>query len=236
MSAVVFVQTMINDVGVFWPIQTVLDSLNEAQLHLYAETRWAITTQTMNLGSGVDIIPIPSGMIIPKWIEGTNLLYNPSVKQRMFPTTQRQLETYLRTWKGDSLGQPLYFALWDATHWRCFPRPDGLGSGPGGTYPMTVFGIGIPNEIADTVTDLIGPFNYTQAVLHYAAALLLELTRPDIADTFIAQANEHVLAFKKRIRNNLSHNIRTLTPGTTRLELQQAGDIAEIPAYYPMET
>ena len=203
---------------------------------MYVETRWAISTASRVLGSGVDIVPIPNTIVVPKWIEGTNCLYQPPVVQRMFPTTQRNLEAYLRTWRGDSLGQPLYFAIWDATHWRCFPRPDGEGLGPNGTYPMTVFGQVYPVEITTTTQDVLGPYNYVNAVSHYAASLLLELTRPDLADIYLQQSAEHVLAFKKRVRNNMSHNIRTLTPGTTRLEIQQAGDIAEIPAYYPLET
>lgn len=235
MSIVVQVQTILNDTGVFWPTTTVLDAVNEAQFAVYAETKWAITTASMSLSSNADIVSIPSSILIPKWIEGTNNLFSPPVVKRFFPTTQRQLEHYLRTWRGANVGQPIYFSLWDATHWRVFPRPDGLGSGPGGVYPFTVFGVGFPSEITGTSADVVGPANYVQCIQNYSVALLLEATRPDLADMYLAQAGEQLLLFKKRLRNNQSHNIRTLKPATSRLELDQAGEVYELPSYYPLE-
>lgn len=235
MSAVSDVQTIINDAGVFWPTQTVLDALNEAQFAVYAETRWAITTQTFALTSGVDIVPIPNQILIPRWIEGTNTLFNPAVVKRFFVTTLRNLETYLRTWKGDNLGQPQYFILWDAQHWRVFPRPDTNGSGPGGTYEFTCFGIGFPSEIVDVSGVIAGPSNYVYGVYYYTAALLLEATRPDLADMYMAQSQEQLLAFKKRLRNQQSHNIRTLKPATIRYEINQIGQVSETPSFFPLE-
>ncbi len=130
----------------------------------------------------------------------------------------------------------MFFVLWDATHWRCFPRPDGSGSGPGGVYPYTVFGLGFPAEVTAFTSSISGPTNYVLSVYNYAAALLLEATRPDLADVYLAQSQEQILLFKKRLRNNQSHNIRTLRPATTQLELNQAGDISELPSYYPLES
>lgn len=229
------IQLMLNDVGVFWPQQQIFDALNEAQLAVYAETKWATTTASLALASGVDIIPIPDSILIPRWIEGTNLNFQPPVVKRFFPTTQRQLEHFLRTWRGDNTGQPIFFSLWDATHWRVFPRPDGSGGGVGGAYDFTVFGIGFPTEITTTTQGLAGPSNYDKAVEYGAVSLLLEATRPDLAQLYQAQADDAVLAFKKRLRNQQSHNIRTLRPATTQLELNQAGDVNELPVYYPLE-
>ncbi len=98
MSVVTDVQAIINDTGVFWPTATVLTAINEAQLAVYAETKWALTTQTMTLGSNADIIPIPSNILLPKWIEGTNTNFQPPMVKRFFPSTQRGLEHFLRTW------------------------------------------------------------------------------------------------------------------------------------------
>lgn len=228
-------QLILNDTGVFWPQQQLYDSINEAQFAVYGETKWAITSQEMVLTYNQDIIPIPSSILIPKWIEGTNNNFAPAVVQRFFPTSLRNLETFLRTWRGNNLGQPTYFVLWDATHWRCFPRPDLLGSGPGGVYPFTIFGIGLPTEITLPTQDVLGPANYRLAVLNYSAALLLEATRPDLADLYLGQAMEQILLFKKRLRNQQSHNIRQLRPATTRYEISQAGQVNEVPSYYPLE-
>lgn len=235
MSAISDIQTIINDVGVFWPEQFIWDALNEAQLAVYSETKWALTTGNMLLGSGVDIVSIPPEILIPKWIEGTNTLFQPAVVKRFFTTSQRNLETFLRTWRGDNVGQPVVFVLWDATHWRVFPRPDGSGSGPDGRYPFTVYGVGLPQEINSTNTVVLGDATYRYAVYNTTVAFLLEATRPDLADMYLAQAGENILNIKKRLRNQQSHNIRTLRPATTRLEIEQAGEISQTPSYYPLE-
>jgi hypothetical protein len=234
MGVITNVQMILNDTGTFWPNQQVLDAINESQFHIFAETKWAVATGSFNLSSGVDVFTIPPQILIPKWIEGTNLNFQPAVVKRFFPTTQRQLEHFLRQWRGDNTGQPVAFSLWDATHFRCYPRPDGKGSGPQGSYPFTLFGIGYPAEIGTDVP-IVGPPNYVSAVEQYAAALLLEATRPDLADLYLSHASDQILAFRKQLRNQQSHNIRTLRPATTQMELQQAGDINELPTYYPLE-
>src|SRR5262249_15627862 len=146
---------------------------------------------------------------------------------RMFPTTQRELEHFLRTWRGAGLDQPSYFSIWDATHLRIFPRPDK-------TYTYTVWGIGWPTEITDTVTALTGPPNYVLAVKHYSVALLLEATRPDLADTYYELAGSQIDLFRRQLRNQQSHNIRRLVPAR-RLDIQHSGTIRELPTYYPLE-
>ncbi|MDE1766571.1 MAG: hypothetical protein KGI27_09935 [Thaumarchaeota archaeon] len=235
MSIVQQVQTLLFDTNVFWPNQWLFDAINEAQFHVYAETRWAITSASFTLNSNADVFPLPGGIQIPRWIEGTNNLIQPPVVKRFFPTTQRNLEAFLRTWRGQNQGQPVYFVIWDATHLRCFPRPDALGSGPGGSYPFAMFGIGTPNEIVDTTTDIIGPATYVQAIQNYAAALLFEATRPDLADMYRSLAEQQILEFKKRLRHFQSHDIWQLVPATTRFEVDQGGEVYSTPDYYPLE-
>lgn len=235
MSIVVQVQTLLNDSGVFWPTQTLLDNINEAQWFVYVETKWAITTATFSLNQNADIIRFPSAIQVPRWLEGTNNLIQPPVIKRFFPTTQRNLEHFMRTWRGNNQGQPIAFSIWDSTHFRVFPRPDALGSGPGGSYPFTLFGLGFPAEIVDTVGDVIGPATYVQAVQNYSASLLFEASRPDLADMYRTMAEGQIVAFKKRLRNFQSHNIRQLVPASGRLEIEQGGDIGQLPVYYPLE-
>lgn len=235
MSIVVQVQTLLNDTNVFWPNQNLFDAINEAQFLVYAETRWAITSATFTLTQNTDVFTIPSAIQIPRWIEGTNNLVQPPVVKRFFPTTQRNLETFVRTWRGNNEGQPVYFVIWDSTHMRCFPRPDNLGSGPGGVYQFNMFGIGLPSEITDTTTDIVGPATYVQAIQNLSASILFEATRPDLADMYKSLAEDQILAFKKRLRNFQSHNLRYLVPATTRLEIDQGGEVYSTPEYYPLE-
>lgn len=229
MSIVAQVQIVLNDTGVFWPTATLLDAINEAQFQIYAETKWAITTGSLALSSNADIIALPTNILVPRWIEGTNSLTSPATVKRFFVSTQRNLEAFQRTWRGAGTGQPGYFVIWDATHLRVFPRPDA-------TYHFTVFGIGFPTEITDALGDIAGPALYVQAVQNYTVALLLEATRPDLADMYMKIANDQILAVKKRLRKNLSHNIRQLVPATTPYEINQGGQInGGAPWYYPVE-
>lgn len=245
MSATTDLQLILNDSGVFWPTQNLFDALNEAQMFLAAETAWKINQSPMGtlvsitqgfLSSNADVIPFTDpafgqGFVIPKWIEGTNYNFQPPVVKRFFPTTQRNLEHYLRTWKGDNKGQPMYFTIWDAYHFRVYPRPD-----QNNVYAFTLFYVTTPPTITTTGQNLTGPIQYQKAVTLHAASILLEATRPDLADLYASQAATQVLAFKKQLRNQQSHNLRTLKPATTPLELDQAGQIYELPSYYPLES
>jgi hypothetical protein len=98
-----------------------------------------------------------------------------------------------------------------------------------------MFGIGLPAEISDTAADVFGPATYVQAIQNYTASILFEATRPDLADMYRALAEDQILAFKKRLRNFQSHNIRVLVPATTRLEIDQGGEVYSTPEYYPLE-
>ncbi len=52
---------------------------------------------------------------------------------------------------------------------------------------------------------------------------------------YMGQSQEQILNIKKRLRNQQSHNIRTLKPATTRYEIDQSGEVYELPTYYPLE-
>lgn len=229
MSIVSDVQLILNDTGTFWTLPQVLDSINEAQFWIFAKTKWSRISSPLVMHAGQDIIQIPPTILIPGWIEGTIQNNNPesSSVMRMFPTTQRELENFLRTWRGAGLAQPSYFSIWDSTHLRIFPRPDQ-------DYTYTVWGIGFPIEILDNTTTITGPSLYVLGVKHYSVGLLLEATRPDLADQYYKLADQNVLDFRRQLRNQQSHNIRRLRIGR-RLDIQQSGTIRELPVYYPLE-
>jgi hypothetical protein len=222
------VQLILNDTGVFWPTQQVLDAVNEAQFWVHCKTKWQRTSASLSLVQGVDIVPIPSSILIPGWLEGSvNLPQGGTYLMRMFPTSQRELEHFLRTWRGAQEQQPTNFAIWDATHFRVFPKPDQ-------SYTYTVWGVGWPIEITSSSQTLSGPTQLYLAVKHYSVGLLLEATRPDLADQFYGIAEQDTQNFLRQLRNQQSHNIRRLRPGK-RFDLQQAGIIRELPTYYPLE-
>lgn len=238
------VQILLNDNGVFWPFLQVLDAVNEAQLWAYAQTKWQRTPFSLSLVAGTDLFTLPTGVVIPGWIEtaipSTDGLTTSHT--RGFPTTQRELEHFLRTWRGQQPDVPRYFVIWDAYTLRLFPRPDKA-------YNYTLWGVSYPTEITSDVT-LGGPELYQLAVQNMAAALLFEATRPDLADVYMGMAEEQIVKVKVQLRNQQSHNIRRLRPGSVsisggrlstpnnagRFDLQQGGSIAALPTYYPLET
>lgn len=229
MSIVTQVQTVLNDNGVFWPQAQLFDAINEAQMWVYAQTKWQRIPATLNVTQAQDLVIIPPSLLIPGWVEGTRTnIDNSTTIVRFFPTTQRELEHFLRTWRGQQLDQPGYFSLWDAFHFRLFPRPDKA-------YTYTIWGIGYPSEITNSVQDVVGPPNYVLAVRNFSVGLLLEATRPDLAEVFMGRAEDLILAFKKQLRNQQSHNIRYLRPGS-RFDNQQGGQIRELPTFYPLES
>lgn len=222
------IRIYLNDPGIFWTDTQVFDAINQAQMWVFAETKWSRTSTPFVLTSGVDIVPIPTGIIIPGWIEGTSTDANGVVSiRRMFPTSQRELENFMRGWRGQSLGQPKNFSIWDSFNLRVFPRPDK-------TYNYTIWGIGFPIEIINASQNLTGPDNYVAAVQDTALAILLEATRPDLADVYQKNADSEIEEFRKHLRNNQSHNIRRLRFGD-RFDIQQSGTIREMPVYYPVE-
>jgi hypothetical protein len=229
-SIVTTLQVLLNDTGVFWPQAQILDAVNEAQLWVFAQTKWSRRSWLINLPKGTDIFQIPSDLLIPGWMESQVFNTDGSISHmRAFPTTHRELEHFLRTWRSAGLDAPQYFVIWDASHFRVFPRPDKA-------YTYTLWGVGYPIEIVDNLGDLVGPPNYTQIIQNFSLGLLLNATRPDLSDFYMTQASLGVVEFKKHLRNFQSHNIRRLVPSTGRLQIQQGGQVRELPTYYPMES
>jgi hypothetical protein len=225
------IQLLLNDAGVFWPQAQILDAVNEAQLWAQVQTKWLRKAWLINLPRDTDIFQIPSDVLVPGWMEAS--VANPGdgslLTVRAFPTTQRELEHFLRTWRSAGQDAPQYFVIWDASHFRVFPRPDR-------NYVFTLWGITYPPEILDGTGVLQGLPNYTQAVQNMALSLLLNATRPDLGEFYLNLATSQIMEFRKHLRNMQGHNILRLKPATTHLEVQQGGRVRELPTYYPMES
>jgi len=244
MSIVSQVQVLLNDTGVFWPMEFVLDAINQAQLWAFAQTKWQRKSWQLQLVTGTDLFALPGDVLIPGWIETVVPLTGGEVSTtRGFPTTHRELEHNIRTWRSSGLDAPKYFVIWDAFTLRLFPRPDKA-------YTYNLWGVGYPTEILDTTTFIAGPPQYVLAIQNMAASILFEATRPDLADIYMKTAQDQIQNFKVRLRNQQSHNIRRLRPGTVsisggnlftpnnagRFDLQQGGSIVALPTYYPLES
>jgi hypothetical protein len=213
-SIVSEVRRLVNDEGTFWPLTQVLDAVNQAQLMVEAQVKWRKTSWTLSVGEGAEWVPVPTGVLIPMWVEGPT---GGTESQRFYPTTHWHLETNDRGWRRREMKRPEGFVLWDAYTFRIWPRADQA-------YTYTLWGVGIPTEVEDILTISTLPHNLTSAVTLTSAALLLASTRPDIAEMYFADAEELIADYRRVVRNAQSHNIQVIRPAT-RVDLQQGGDL-----------
>lgn len=209
MSIVSDVQTLVNDSGVFWGASHVYNAINEAQLEMWGDSQWAVTTATLTLGTNSDIVSMPATIMIPHKIVYGGIEYH--------PTSYMRLEQWSRTWRSAGAAQPKWFVVWDATHFRVWPKSDGV-------YELPVIGAGWPTEITSTNTDITAHTTYKDAVAYRAAQILLEATRPDMADAMEELAEEARHTYKKNLRNQLQSRVMRVRPGTM-FNMAQGGSI-----------
>lgn len=221
MSTITNIQRMLNDDGTFWPTTRILDAVNEAQWDCWIRSKWTWAVSTLTLTDGVDIIPLPPNIVVPRFVESNST--------RFFPSTQRELEEGDRGWRTHGKGEPQFFVVWDAFNLRVFPRPNRTYT----TYKL--WGIGYPTEITPTNLTLQGDTTLQRAIEHLACGILFDATRPDLATYHRGLGEKQLQLFKTNLRNYQSHNIRSLKIGDSRYNLSQSGVIRELPTWYPVE-
>jgi len=211
MDLVTEVRTLLNEAtGVFWTDAQVYDGLNAAIIELWATLRWKSISTTFNVTTATDIVAFDTSVVmVPQFF-----LYN-NIKQ--FNTVQAQLEDWSRRWRDEPHGQPKWFVLWDASHFRVFPQPDA-------SYTFTLWGVPWPTEISATNTDMSLDPMTRKAIVLRSVAHLLELTQPQLADAYMAESNEYQSLAATEIRNQLGANTWRLSPGVG-WEIAQYGDI-----------
>jgi hypothetical protein len=187
--------------GVFWPVQTVCDAINDAILEVLPIAFFPQTNTTITFIQGDDIVAWPNTTITwPQYLEYAGQTY--------FPTSHAQLERYDRWWRNAGQSQPRFFVLWDEAHLRIWPSPDK-------TYVFNIWGPAWPTEITTSVNDITTlPDLLRQALAFRACTRLFQYTRPDLAEAFMKEAEEHEALWRKTWRRFQSHNIKRLRPGT----------------------
>lgn len=212
MSLVTDIQELIEEAatGVFWVNQQVYDAANQAMIDTWLNTRHDKTTASMAVVANDVFATIPTEIMIPERIILNSLEY--------FPTTFALLERENRNWRTAVTAQPKWFVMWDTRRFRLVPKSDN-------SYTFIVTGVQYPQvEISVSDTDITAPALLKQAIAHRAAGIILELTRPDLADAMRVQATEYELLFKKQLRNRGGHRIDRLRPGT-KFTIAQSGVI-----------
>jgi hypothetical protein len=214
MSIITDIQLQVDETQgpVFWEIEQLYDAANQAQLNVWSSLKdWQRGTSTMTVTTGQDLVAFDTTTImIPQFI-----IYN-GVK--IFPTTHAMLQDWQNNWKNEGLGRPNWVVLWDAEHFRLFPRPDQ-------TYNFVVWGTPWPTEITDGNHDIVGVDPLVRrAIVLQAAALLLEDSQPLLADAKLQEAMDFRERYARQQRNVQGSNIMRLRPGVA-WQVAQGGDI-----------
>lgn len=211
MDLVTEVRTLLNEAtGVWWTDAQVYDGLNAAIIEVWGSLKWKVGTSTYNVSVGNDIVAFSdTDIMIPQFF-----LYN-NLKQ--FNSNQTQLEDWSRRWKNEPPARPKWFVLWDASHFRVFPSPDA-------SYTFTLWGVPWPTEINAGNTDLTLDAQARKAIVFRAVAHLLELTQPQLADTYMQQSVYNERRQGEQQRTQLGVNTWRLAPGVG-WEIAQSGNI-----------
>jgi hypothetical protein len=212
MSLVTDIEELLDESGgaTFWTAAHVYDAANEAQVETFARTKHQFVLSSMTVNAGDGLVTLPSTVMIPQYIIGTQGKY--------FPTSQAKLEQYAREWRGATAAYPKHFVFWDAYTVRAFPPSDD-------DYSFDVGGIPWPSEeVSVSQTDITAPSLLKQAVAHRAAGILLEFTQPTLADSLSSAAEELERKFRIQNRNRQSDHIRRIRPGTI-FSFAQSGNV-----------
>lgn len=204
MSLVTEVQTLVDEsgVGTWWTAQQVYDACNEALGEDWALLKPHAGTSTLTITTGADIVAYDTAAImIPQYF------VDPTLNVKLFPTIHDELENWSRRWREQSPEKPHWMVQWDAAHYRVFPRSDAQ-------YEFVLWGVPWPPEIGTATLDCTLETFQRKAVKLRAAATLLDLSMPDLADAYRAEAADHVRRAAVEIRQQFDGNIDRLRPGT----------------------
>ena len=201
MSLYTDLQLALDETGgpVFWGTAQIYDALNASLMMTEGDSRYAQTTSTITITAGADLVALPStGVMIPQALlteEG----------KEVFSTTHALLEDWTARWRAEPASRPQWLVLWDALTLRVFPTADA-------TYEYILNGVPWPTEITTSSDDITIDGHLKRAVVHSAAARLLELTQPSLADWHRSEADEARKRFRRRLRR--SEGQSRLRPGS----------------------
>lgn len=197
--------------GTFWTDAHLYDALNGAIVEVASHLgKWGLYEVSVDLTVDSGMIEIPATVMVPLAIVDNEGM-------ECFLTDQRELEEEDQGWRS-AVGRPRWFTIWDAGHLRVWPSPDQ-------TYTYTLRGIGWPEEIDGTVTDVGDPL-LRNVLARMAAATLLEFTQPTVADVYADEAAGQLAQYRKRLRNPSGHRLDRLHPMPGRYLHAQTGVIS----------
>ena len=196
----------------FWTPTQIYNAVNRAQLDLYTNVKFTNISAPLNILTAQQLLPLPPAVMIPQYIVTDQNL-------KCFPTTHALLEDWSINWFNEPPAKPQWVVLWDWNTLRLFPQPDQ-------PYTFTLYGVPYPSEVGPSNLDINIDNLARRAIISYAGAYLMELTRPDLADAFRAEGLEYEKRWGRQQRNQQGDNVLRLRPGVG-WSVAQMGDIKE---------
>lgn len=205
MSLVSEVSMLVDESGgaVWWTAAQVYDAINDTLIEMWGQSRGiAQSTATMTVTASADLVEFPwTSIMIPQAV------LNEQLNVPLFSTTHDELENWSRRWRGQPVDKPKWLVQWDAKHFRVFPQSDAQ-------YEFLLWGTPWPAEIGTATQDLVLDPMERKAIVLNAAANLLDLTQPELADAHRTEALGYMQRSRANVRNGLNTNLEHLRPGT----------------------
>lgn len=215
MAIVGEIQTLLDDTGVFWTDQHVYDAANQAQMETWAELRHDIAVATITVTASQEFVSLPSSIMIPQRI----VTVTTATKLEWYVTTHAKLEQDNRKWRAEGVAHPKWFVVFDYNTLQLYPKPDA-------TYQYEIWGVRYPpTEITTGTEDITAEKTIKKAVIFRAAALVAQMTRPDLFEIWIQEAQEYLREARKNIRKNQPHRFLRSVPATSSTQRAHMGYI-----------
>jgi len=216
MAIVAEIQTLLDDsAGVFWTDQHVYDCANQAQMEVWAETRQDIIVTTATVTASQEFLSIPATIMVPQRI----VTVTTDTKIEWYVTTHAKLEQDNRKWRAEGVAQPKWFVVFDYNTLQMHPKPDA-------TYEFEIWGVRYPpTEISGAAEDITAEKMIKKAIVFRAAALVAQMTRPDLFEIWHAESVNYMMKAKRNWRKNQPHKFLRPVPASSATQRAHMGYI-----------
>lgn len=216
MAIVAEIQILLDDTaGVFWTDQHVYDAANQAQMEVWAELRQDITVATITVTASQEFVTIPATIMIPQRIVSVST----DTKLEWYVTTHAKLEQDNREWRAEGVSYPKWFVVFDYNTLQLHPKPDA-------TYEYEVWGVRYPpTEITVGTEDITAEKMIKKAIVFKAAAMVAQMTRPDLFEAWMGEAQDYLRKAKRNWRKNQPHKFMRIVPASNATQRAHMGYI-----------
>lgn len=218
MSLVSQVQIIIDEPSgpKFWPLAQLYDAINESSVEVLGSAQQEITTATVTASASATYLALPTTIMIPKFLLSTS--------GREIPMTNYgAMEQDSPNWGTATGTEIIAFMEFDVNNLRLYPIV---------TTPKVYYVVGVPypTEVTTGVDDFTTIGSISTTVRFLAGSVLMEATRPDLADTFRVEGMGCLVDAMRLWRNQQGQRVWQLQPAG-RINARRSGDLGVIRGY-----